>query len=374
MKRIPLFLFFCFLPAGVFAESSYLSVLNLPRAGLGESVLLVLLCCALAGAIVLFEVVKMRRERFVGRRVTQERFRENARRFGLDAEERELLRDLARFVKSGDPNDFFESSAVFEQSVDGLIDESFSLGRSEPDLQEAEELLVSIRKKLHYTIVEAGQPIMSTRNLSPGQNIWMLGPHKTILGEAVVTIVRELFFSVKLTGKDFGRMPAFESPVRMAFTRKADGIYGIEVPLVSFDPAAGTVKCRHTMKFKRNQLRQDVRVETDLAISIRRIASETAPKGRPIDTAPMLVKMTDLSGGGLAFASEQQLAAGDTIMVNATSSKLTISGVQAKILAISQNRLSKRYLYHAQFVNIDFEKKEQIVKYVFSRMRELTQR
>jgi c-di-GMP-binding flagellar brake protein YcgR len=128
------------------------------------------------------------------------------------------------------------------------------------------------------------------------------------------------------------------------------------------------------MKFKRNQLRQDVRVETDLMISVRCIASENASKGRAAEATPMMVRMTDLSGGGLAFAAEQQLAVGDTILVNATSSKLTISGVQARILAISQNRISKRYLYHAQFVNIDFEKKEQVVKYVFSRIRELSQR
>jgi hypothetical protein len=371
MKWQPLFI--PFVPALAAAQVQY-SDLNLPRAGIGESVLLVILCAALAGAVVLFEVVKVRRERFVERRVTSERFKENAKRFGLDAEEREFLRELARFVKNGDPNDFFESFTAFEQSVDGIIEEAFSLGRGESDLQEAEDLLQSIRKKLHYTLIEEGQPIVSTRNLSPGQNIWMLGPRKAILGEAVVLMVHELFFSVKLTAKDFGRMPAFESPVRMAFTRKADGIYGIEVPLVSFDPAAGTVKCRHTMKFKRNQLRQDVRVETDLTISVRRIASETAPRGKSLDATPMLVKMTDLSGGGLAFAAEQQLDVGDTILVNATSSKLTISGVQARVLALSQNRLSKRYLYHAQFVNIDFEKKEQIVKYVFSRMRELTQR
>jgi c-di-GMP-binding flagellar brake protein YcgR len=84
--------------------------------------------------------------------------------------------------------------------------------------------------------------------------------------------------------------------------------------------------------------------------------------------------MTDISGGGLAFSAEQQLAVGDTILVTATSPKLKISGVQAKILALSQNRISQKYLYHAQFVNIDFEKKEQVVKYVFNRMRELNQR
>jgi c-di-GMP-binding flagellar brake protein YcgR len=106
-------------------------------------------------------------------------------------------------------------------------------------------------------------------------------------------------------------------------------------------------------------------------ISIRRIASE---KEKTTDSAPFMVKMSDLSGGGLAFVSEQTLATGDTIIVSAATPKLTIAGVQAKVLAVSRRAGSQQVLHHARFVNIDFEKKEKIVKYVFNRMRELTQR
>ena len=169
-------------------------------------------------------------------------------------------------------------------------------------------------------------------------------------------------------------MPAFESPVRMAFTRKADGIYGIEVPLLSTDVSGRNVKCRHTLKFKRNQLRQDVRVETDFTIGIRRIASESAPDRSALDTSSFMVKMTDLSGGGCSFITERRLSIGDTIVVTAASPKLTLPGIRAKVIAFSQQRASPSFRYHAQFVNIDFEKKETIVRYVFARMREMNQR
>ncbi|MBN1128579.1 MAG: PilZ domain-containing protein [Chitinispirillaceae bacterium] len=358
------------LPLCAAAVPTY-SDLNLPRAGAGETAMLVVLCFALVGSFVLFELVRARREYYLEKNVIGKRFAENARRFSLDSEERRLLNVMAAECRISDVNDFFSTLTVFERAVEKTVENALGAHNDEERLLALEELLQSLRKKMHYGILEPGQPIISTRNLSPGQTVWILGPKKTVVGEAAIALVRELYFTVKLIGRDFSRMPAFESPVRMAFTRKADGIYGIEVPLVSFDPSAGSVKCRHTLSFKRNQLRQDVRVETDLMISIRCVASE---KGRVTDAAPFMVKMSDLSGGGLAFVTERQLAAGDTILVTATTPRLTIAGVQARILAASRHRAAQHFLYHARFITIDFEKKEKIVKYVFSRMRELNQR
>jgi c-di-GMP-binding flagellar brake protein YcgR len=87
-----------------------------------------------------------------------------------------------------------------------------------------------------------------------------------------------------------------------------------------------------------------------------------------------MVKMTDLSGGGFAFVTDRTLSANDTVVVTAASPKLSLAGVKAKIIGAAANRASARMLYHAQFINIDFAKRELIIKYVFSRLRELNQR
>jgi c-di-GMP-binding flagellar brake protein YcgR len=146
----------------------------------------------------------------------------------------------------------------------------------------------------------------------------------------------------------------------------------VEAPLVSFDPGAGIVKCRHTLKFKRNQLRQDVRVETDLMVNIRPVYTAKTASAEKHEN--FMAKMTDLSGGGFAFTAEQKLSSGDMVVVTASSSKLVIAGVQAKILGMNQNKTTQKFHYHAQFVNIEFDKKEKIIKYVFNRLRELTLR
>jgi PilZ domain len=271
-------------------------------------------------------------------------------------------------------NELFETLPLFEKGIDGIVAEALSMFMGDAAaLDEQEKKLQSLRKKLHFTIVEPGAPIASTRNLSSGQQLWILGPKKTVLGLAMVTLVREFSFSVKLSSKNFEHMPLLESPLRMAFTRKADGIYGIEVPIVSVDRVENVVTCRHTLEFRRNQLRQDVRVETDFAVSIRCIATE-AGDGKVQDPTAFMVKMIDLSGGGFSFITDRALAANDTVTVTAASPKLAIAGMQARIVGFTPIPGAGRTRYHAQFVNIDFETKENIIKYVFVRMREVNQR
>jgi len=349
-----------------------MSVLNLPKAGPRQIILLLLFCCLVLVFIVLFEFFKARFQRLSEKKAIENQFAENARRFGLVDSERRLLRGMVRHALISDPSEIFESLFIFEQCVEGEVAEALSYVKKEEGLEELEATLQSIRKKFHFTVVDQGQAIVSTRNLSSGQGVWLLGPKKTILGEAVVLNVHELYFSIKILEKNFGRLPAFESIVRIAFTRKGDGIYGVEAPLVSFDPSAGIVKCRHTLKFKRNQLRQDVRVDTDMMVNIRLISSA---KEEPVEAnANYMVKMTDLSGGGFAFSSEQKFSSGDVVVLTVSSPKLMIGGVRTKILGFNQNKATQKYLYHAQFVNIEFEKKEKIIKFVFNRMREQTQK
>jgi hypothetical protein len=357
--------------AGASADAD-LSVLNLPKAGTIEMLVLLLVCFAVLVFIALFEVFRNRFERDSEKRAVENRFADNARRFGLVDAERRLLRGMVRHSIPTDANEIFESLTIFEQCVEGEVSEALSYVKKEEDLEELEAALQSIRKKLHFTMVDQGLSIVSTRNLTSGQGLWLLGPKKTILGEAAIMIVQELYFTIKITEKDFGRLPAFESVVRIAFTRKGDGIYGVEAPLVSFDPAAGIIKCRHTLKFKRNQLRQDVRVETDMMVNIR-LASSIKPVAGE-ENANFMAKMTDISGGGFAFTSERRMSPGDTVTVTASSSKLVIGGVEAKIIGVTQNRNTQKYHHHAQFVNIEFAKKEKIIKYVFNRLRELTLR
>jgi hypothetical protein len=197
MNRI-LYLSIAALPVWAYAAIPAYSDLNLPKAGSGETFFLTFLIAALFGSVALFEMVRMRRELYVEKNVIEKRFAENVKRFSLDGEERRLLRAIAAQGRVADSNELFTSLPVFEQGIDRIVMEFLGSQRDEAEGMAFEDLLQSLRKKMHYGILDAGQPIISTRNLSPGQTVWMLGPKKTVLGEASVALVRELYFTIKL--------------------------------------------------------------------------------------------------------------------------------------------------------------------------------
>ena len=77
-----------------------------------------------------------------------------------------------------------------------------------------------------------------------------------------------------------------------------------------------------------------------------------------------MVKLTDLSSGGFAFLTDDTLWVNDTVSITASSATLGLEGVQSKIAVLSQHYGSSRTLYHGKFINIEFAKEEQIVRYV----------
>ncbi len=118
-------------------------------------------------------------------------------------------------------------------------------------------------------------------------------------------------------------------------------------------------------------MRSDVRVPAEFMFTIRRIASERNLK--PDDT-PLQVKGVDVSGGGLSFIAEQELNINDIIAVHASPDRLRLEGVRATVVYRSMHLGAPRTLCHCRFIEIDFAKKERIVKYVFEQMRELKQK
>jgi hypothetical protein len=354
-----------------FGEESAYSVLNLPKAGSTEAAVCALLLCLLLASIVIFELVKLRYEFSRERLVAGSRFVQNAGRFALDADERTLIRAMATHVANGDLNEIFYSQPLYEAGVDGEARALLALAAGDEELDTREGLFESLRKKLHYGAVDPGIPITSTRNISTGQPVWILSQRKTIIGEGVVTRMKELSFSIKLASNGMMRSSMLDSSVRLAFTRRGDGIYGLEAPFVAFDPITSVIVCRHTLALKRNQMRADVRVDADFSISIRCLTSE---KSEQTDGKPFRVRTVDISGGGISFIADRELFVNDTVMVNASSPRMSLEGVQAKIVALSQHYGSPRALYHGQFIAIDFPKKERIVKYVFERLREINQK
>jgi len=183
---------------------------------------------------------------------------------------------------------------------------------------------------------------------------------------------REFHFTLKIDKKEQIPMVPAGAPLRMVFARKNDALYGAEVVAISSDPA-GYIRCRHTISLKRNQLRRDVRLGVNSAIKLR--LYRPADPSQPFDTGTFPAKLVDISGGGLSFISDKQLAVSDMVYLISAGPQIPAAGILIKILATStppSKDQGKRY--HAQFINIGFDKKEKIIRYIFEKMREFNKR
>jgi len=157
--------------------------------------------------------------------------------------------------------------------------------------------------------------------------------------------------------------------LKLAFARQADGVYGLTTEVY----AVGTelyFDCLHTLEFQRNQLRQYVRMEVNLPLRVRKInfgkkdAGEPSPKNTE-------VKLCDISGGGLSFFHTEPFATGDRISMNFTLTSGKFSGIEGKILRITnvEGKNGVHFRHHVQFINIEQSQRDRIIRFIFEKQR-----
>jgi c-di-GMP-binding flagellar brake protein YcgR len=125
---------------------------------------------------------------------------------------------------------------------------------------------------------------------------------------------------------------------------------------------------------KRNQLRQYVRIEASLPVKFRIIRSESNENKDFCDRMSQ-AKMSDISGGGLSFLFEKPLTPGDILSVNFQLPGASFVGIAAKVLRVSlqEGKTATFYKHHIQFSGIESRQRDQIVRFVFEKQRQLSQ-
>ncbi|MDR0331015.1 MAG: PilZ domain-containing protein, partial [Chitinispirillales bacterium] len=245
-------------------------------------------------------------------------------------------------------------------------------------VQEQEEILLSLRKKLGYGVIAADQRLYSTRNMSVGQKVTLVVPgpgggQKPHSIGAMVSHVGEFWFTARIV-EDFGGLVSVGGwEIRLAFLREGDAAYSVSARVRDAE-AAGLINFFHTMKLLRNQHRQYMRLDINMPIKykvIERIDSEERAF-----TDEFAAHTIDISGGGVCFIADVPLAAGDTILLTLSIPGATLSGIRSKILKVlpvEGKGAATRYRHLVQFVLIEQQQRDKIVKFIFEKQRTLLQ-
>jgi c-di-GMP-binding flagellar brake protein YcgR len=347
----------------------------------GASPAMILAVALVFAGIVVFSVLYYLSQYFAHRRARQQQskrvFDETVQRLGLSPAEVRKVNELLALETVSEPQVIFQSISLFEKCVDKEVQRLQSKGITQAQRDEENEILYSIRRKAGYHHLALEHPLVSTRNVAIGQVGALYGRtlKKPLIQRVVVVDSNEFSFSLRyaVDKEDVsGIRPGDE--VKFAFTRQNDSVYGVPLRILSAD-GSGIITVQHTCTLRRNQLRQYVRIELSLPLKFRLVATEDPEKsdfkrGEPVDA-----KMSDISGGGLSFLCERSLRVGDTVSFTFELPAAKFVGIAAKVLRISlqEGKAKKFFKHHVQFVNIEPRRRDQIVKYVFDKQRQISQ-
>ncbi|MDR2592389.1 MAG: PilZ domain-containing protein [Chitinispirillales bacterium] len=321
---------------------------------------------------------------YVGSRRSQEKIQEelSAKLFGEGCERTRLTRDemnalLGIVAFAPDPPTrghlIFESLPLYERCLDAYVEHTprlqFSSGRG-GGVEEQDELLLRLRKKLGYAILSPEQPVVSTRNLSVGQKMSVFAPgQRSDPFSANVTHVGEFWFTVRLQEDFMGLVSLGGLEKTLAFLRQGDAAYSVTVKVREISQS-GEINFYHSTRLSRNQHRQYMRLDIDLAVKFRVIERANSFDDR-LPNELLSAHTADISGGGVCLIVKEPLRVGDVIMLSIYIPGCAINDVRAKILKVIavEGRTATHYRHLVQFISIEPQQREKIVKYIFDKHR-----
>ncbi len=305
-------------------------------------------------------------------------FEENCEKAALLPYEVARLRRILGHEFVAHPHTVFQSAALFEHCIDAEVRLLLISAEDPGSLEEDDRILSGLRKKMGYGYLPLEHPLLSTRNLETGQGVSVFGPSGTtpLIHRATVVMNRETCFRLQYNCENEETVRIFPGQfIKLVFARHGDGVYGVQVEVAKTD-SSSTIDCLHTLQFRRNQLRQFVRIEVNLPLKVRPLPRrERSGTAAESPSGCLEAKLCDISGGGLSFVYEKPLVPGDSVSLAFSLSTGSFSGVTGKILRVSvqEGKSVTSYRHHVQFVSIEQRQRDMIVKYIFEKQRQQNQ-
>ena len=304
-------------------------------------------------------------------------FKEACERLGFSPAEIEKIRYLLQHENLVEPQVIFQSVSMYERCVDKEIKELLGRRISEEQMTRENDVLSSVRKKAGFHHLALEHPLISTRNITIGQKGSLYGRNlkKPLVQSAHVVDNNEFTFLLQYNvDKEDVCSVAPGDEIKFAFSRQNDSVYGVPLRVVSAD-GSGTIEVYHTLNLRRNQLRQYVRVEISLPLKFRLLTTDNVDKSEVRRGEVVGAKMSDNSGGVMSFLCERTLRVGDIISLNFDLPNAKFVGIASKVLRISlqEGKAKTFFKHHVQFRDLEPRRRDDIVKYVFEKQRQISQ-
>jgi hypothetical protein len=294
----------------------------------------------------------------------------------LTAAETELLRRIVESAELGSADMVFESSFIYEDSLEPFLKSNASKLDKDDHLYAA---LRGLRVKLGYAHLPTEIPLGSTRQLEEGMPITLLdGDGQGIKGR--ICEVGERQWMVELE-EDIPPTIAVGAAVDASMLRSNDGEYTARLTISGTRFGNRTVTFAHTRTLERKQLRNWVRIDVNIPCRVT-VMSKPPPPAEDIPPAErgpvgpsvgMVLegRLLDLSGGGACARFPSPIPQGHQLSLNFDLPGTSLRGIQCEVMRMVPVARAGRedYEHNLKFAAMETAFQEKIVRYVFEKQR-----
>ncbi len=318
------------------------------------------LLVVILGVLVLLEIRKAdhfnRRKMEVG----WQKFYDIANKKKLSEKERSELESILRKSEVASAEIVFSSPLVFENTIEKYIEVLGSkISKDEFDK------IYRVRKVLNYDHISVDIPYVSTRQLSSGTKVMVKSPY----GNAQTTI---LYVTEEnwVLANPVAVQAREKMPLKLGITRFSDGEYSIKTDVISVIDSKLVLK--HSRNMSRKQLRNWVRVDTNIAAQIRIIKAKS---DEITALGSVFGLISDISGGGVSLKVPAMLGIDDNLEIDFELNGHKFRQIPCHIIRVITNPEEKDDLYQhsLEFDEMESQVQERIIRFVFDKQRQDSQ-
>ena len=333
---------------------------------------------ALLGLLLLAVLADVLRRRIQKKRLVRAEWRrveDIATAKGIAGKDLELLRAVIARHAPREPLRTVTTRQQFDACVEAEL-ARLDTRTSSGDYEQAGVRLRDLRTRLGLDFVPYGQRIHSTRELSPGQSLW-IAPGSNSRADwfrTRIVEVDEAHFAATPWARGSGSPPSFapEEAVRCHTWRDDDARYGFTVKLARFEDTPPIWVFHHSATLQRTQSREFYRLRIDQPTTVQVLDTRSTRDPATLHAQPVLSEcsatITNLSGGGLALVLKEAIPAQSVLRV-----LLKLPGepsLQVHIRVVGVDPITRqRHRLRGGFLDIDDDTRDSIARYIVQRQQ-----
>ncbi len=296
-----------------------------------------------------------------------------ARKIGLDPEQRRALRDLVRTLGLQNPQRLLTNAPYLNHALRRRMDQIDLADLPEPDRERQKALLFSVKRTIENAAADV-KVLPSSRHVRVGQPVQVISAEGTRHDSMVASNVHN-GLGIEMPYERRGPSMSYKkgTVLQVSFVDDHDRMYAFRTRVIGFNNVRGAsiMFVEHASNISQTQKRRSPRRAYDRPCYFYPVTVLTTGRGRKQKTQAFVNKnrrifgrFEDLSAGGCAIRTQVALPKGDILKVDFESTDGTPLSVYGMVRAVEHQR-SRGRLMHIKFTRVSRKNLNQIQSYVY---------